>query len=605
MSSIACAAESGKRAEHKPAPIPSWLLIGLALALGSALSFGNARSVWLHGTFFDSDDAMQLVQVRDFLGGQNWFDLTVGRLDPPHGVFMHWSRIVDLPLALMIKAFASFLPVETAERLTRLVFPLVLQMLLYVAIAKLARTLIGAQAILPAIVLTLFSGMVFGEFQPGRIDHSAPQIVLLLFMLANLVEAADPARGLRAAVAGALAALSLAISIENLPFLVLLAGLVVGFWIGRGAPMRKALASFGIGFGFALPITFFATIGRAHWTDEACDAYSLAYLIPGLCGAGTMLAIAAVSPRLQGLLPRIIAASLAGVVVIAVAAFTKPICFYDPYTGIDPLVREIWLKNVEEAMPLSRFFAREPFTAAIFILPVVLGLTGAIAAAFKEEGLARWRWSIIAATSAVALALSCWMIRVIGFASPMALLGAAWCLVRLRTALSATKWREAAMLVLALVLPFSPIGWALVLPADAAAEKDKARASCLASEAFAPLASLPPGLVLAPIDAGSHMLALTPHSVLAAPYHRDNHGNRAALDAFLSEPNAAYQILSANHVTYVMTCSGLKETAALAKRAPHGLAAALIAGTPQAWLKPLPRNGLYQVFVIQPHSLTD
>ncbi len=601
--SIVCPAEGDKSARQNVSAggrIPLWLLIGLALALGCVLSFPGAHKVWQDGTFFDSDDAMQLVQVRELLAGQNWFDMTIGRLDPPHGVFMHWSRVIDLPLAPMIKSFGLVLPVETAERLTRLLFPLMLQGLLYAAVAWLARVLIGAQAILPAIALTLLSGMVFGQFQPGRIDHSAPQIVLLMFMLASLVDAVDPVHARRAAIAGALAALSLAISIENLPFIVALGALFVALWVGRGATMQKALASFGIGLGLALPVTFVTTIGRAHWFDAACDAYSLAYLMPDLAGAAAMIALAAASSRLQGGFARLCAAGLAAAAIIAAAVLVKPICFYDPYTGIDPLVRQIWLKNVEEAMPLSRFLRQESFTAAIYALPIALGFAATIAAVFHEKGLARLRWLIVAPICAIGVALSCWMIRVIGFAGPIALLGGAWCIVRVHEILMTTKWREAAMLAFVLILPFSPIGWALVLTQDSQAAKREDRAACLASAAFTPIAELPPGIVLAPIDAGSHVLALTPHSVLAAPYHRNNHGNRAALDAFLSEPDVARRVLRANHVTYVVTCAGLKETDALAARAPNGLAAALTRGETPNWLKPLPRNGPFQVFVIQP-----
>ncbi len=600
--SIVCPAQDAKSSVQNAGvrEIPLWLLILLALALGLVLSFPGAHKVWQDGTFFDSDDAMQLVQVRELLAGQNWFDMTIGRLDPPHGVFMHWSRVIDLPLALMIKTFALAVPVETAERLTRLLFPLMLQGLLYAAVAWLARVLIGPRAILPALVLTLLSGMVFGEFQPGRIDHSAPQIVLLMFMLASLVEAVDPAHARRAAIAGALAALSLAISIENLPFIVALGAILVALWVGRGATMQKALASFGIGFGLALPLTFVATIGRAHWFDAACDAYSLAYLLPGLAGAVAMIALAAASLRLQGWRARLCAAGLAAAAVVATAALTKPICFYDPYTGVDPLVRQIWLKNVEEAMPLGRFFRQEPFAATIYALPIALGFAAAIAAVVREDGLARLRWLLVAIICGIGVALSCWMIRVIGFTGPIALLGGAWCIVRLHDTLMTTRWRAAAMLAFVLVLPFSPIGWALALTQDSAAARREGRAACLASPAFAPLAELPPGLVLAPIDAGSHLLALTPHSVLAAPYHRNNHGNRAALDAFLAEPDVARQILRANHVTYVMTCAGLNETGALAARAPNGLAATLIRGETPNWLKPLPRKGPFQVFVIQP-----
>ena len=599
--SIVCPAEGAKPARQSAEAggrIPVWLLIGLALALGCVLSFPGAHKVWQDGTFFDSDDAMQLVQVRELLAGQNWFDMTIGRLDPPHGVFMHWSRVVDLPLALMIKSFGLVLPAETAERLTRLLFPLMLQGLLYAAVAWLARVLIGAQAILPAIALTLLSGMVFGQFQPGRIDHSAPQIVLLMFMLASLVDSIDPLHARRAAIAGALAALSLAISIENLPFIVALGALLVALWIGQGAPMQRALASFGMGFGLALPVTFVATIGRAHWFDAACDAYSPVYLLPGLTGAAVMIALAAASSRLQGAGARLCAAGLAAAVIVAAAMLVRPVCFYDPYTGIDPLVRQIWLKNVEEAMPLSRFFRQEPFTAAIYALPIALGFAASIAAALHERGLARRRWLMVVSICAIAVALSCWMIRVIGFAGPIALLGGAWCVLRLHELLMTTTWRRAAVFAFVLVLPFSPIGWALVLTQDSQAAKREDRAACLASAAFAPIADLPAGIVLAPIDAGSHLLALTPHGVLAAPYHRNNHGNRAALDAFLADPDVARRILRANHVAYVAICAGLPETDALATRAPHGLAAALSRGETLNWLKPLPRNGPIQVFVI-------
>ncbi|MGB2731079.1 MAG: hypothetical protein WA831_00735 [Methylovirgula sp.] len=596
MTSIACPTSAQRGGEVRRLPV--WLLIAAALVLGFFLSFANAHKVWQNGTFFDSDDAMQLVQVRELLAGQNWFDMTIGRLDPPHGVFMHWSRTVDAPLALLIKTFGLLLPMQTAERLTRLVFPLILQALLYLGVARLARVLIGPRAVLAAITLVLLSGMEFGEFQPGRIDHTAPQIVLLLFMLASLVEAIDPAYARRAAGGGVLAAVSLSISIENLPFIVAFAALFVALWVARGALMKRALASFGVGLGLALPVAFVATVGKAHWFDMACDAYSAAYLVPGLAVAAATIALAAW--RLQTNLARLAAAGLVAGAVVAVAILTKPICFLDPYTGIDPLVRQIWLKNVEEAMPLSRFFHNEPAAAAIYALPIALGFIATLVAAYCERGLTRLRWLLVAAISALSVALSCWMIRVIGFASPIALLGGTWCIIRLHDVLARTRWRAAAMLAFVLVLPFSSIGWALVMTRDPEAATRADRAACLASAAFAPLAGLPPGVVLAPIDAGSHLLALTPHSVLAAPYHRDNHGNRAALDAFLSDPQTARQILRANRVTYVMTCSGLNETAALAARAPHGLAAALIRGTPPDWLRALPRNGKYQVFVMRP-----
>ena len=44
----------------------------------------------------DTDDVVRLQQIRDWLGGQRWGDLTQHRLGPLPGLPMHWSRLADL-----------------------------------------------------------------------------------------------------------------------------------------------------------------------------------------------------------------------------------------------------------------------------------------------------------------------------------------------------------------------------------------------------------------------------------------------------------------------------------------------------------------------------
>src|ERR1700704_7183794 len=73
------------------------LIIWLATVMAQLLAgFGR-------GNEMSTDDAMRLVEVRDLLAGQGWFDLTQYRLDPPAGGVMHWSRIVDVPIAFLIQ----------------------------------------------------------------------------------------------------------------------------------------------------------------------------------------------------------------------------------------------------------------------------------------------------------------------------------------------------------------------------------------------------------------------------------------------------------------------------------------------------------------------
>src|SRR4051812_8105330 len=54
--------------------------------------------------FVDTDDAMRLSEVHDFLKGQNWFDLVQHRLNTPFGAELHWSRLIDLPEAAILWA---------------------------------------------------------------------------------------------------------------------------------------------------------------------------------------------------------------------------------------------------------------------------------------------------------------------------------------------------------------------------------------------------------------------------------------------------------------------------------------------------------------------
>ena len=75
------------------------------------------------------------------------------------------------------------------------------------------------------------------------------------------------------------------------------------------------------------------------------------------------------------------------------------------------------------------------------------------------------------------------------------------------------------------------------------------------------------------------MLMETPHSVLAAPYHRNVRGNAAMFDIFLGRAGERpVPRLAALGVDYVAFCPGAPERHNYAAAAPEGLAAALSRG---------------------------
>lgn len=578
-------------ARHAPrsVPLPPALATGAAVLGAAILTFvmfaPRFAEVWAHGAYYDPDDAMRMVEARALLAGQHWFDMTAYGLNPPDGVYMHWSRTVDAPLALLIEAFRLVSGPGSAERMTRLAYPFLLLLALFYGMARLGTVLLGPAARFPAIVAALFCGGAIVQFQPGRIAHHSPQVLALLFMTIAALEALDPAKARKMAVAGALIGFSLSINLENLPFIACLCAITVLYWVWEGAVAGPALRAFALGLAVSLVLFFAGTVAPDRWFDSVCDAYGAAHAGAGLTGALGCLVLALLSRRLSRRLARLGAAAVTGLCATGFVALAYPACLHDPYAGVAPLVREIWLSNVTEAYPFLRLLHEKPESAWLIILPVLLGGCGSLAAAFAWPGLTGRRFALTAALTLTGLAMGFWQIRVFTSITPVALAGALPLALVAHDRARAAARDGLALIALCLVFPFTSAAWGFVIPDDAAGTKPIN--TCLAPGAFAPLAGLPAGRVIAPIDSGAYFLVHTGLTVFAAPYHRDNAGNLLMMESFMAKPDAAREMLRARGATYVAICPGFGETQALATRAPDGLAALLLNGQIPGWLTPL------------------
>lgn len=567
--------------------------ITLLMALSAAIALGRGLDVWRTGAFFDTDDAMRMTQVRDWLAGQGYFDLVAHRMDPPAGVLMHWSRIVDMPLAALMKIFGLFAAPATAEALTRLAFPALMLAALYGAVAWSARVFSLRLAPALAVALTFLGAPYFAQFAAGRVDHHAPQIVLLVLIvgatMAGFARESGPRHQFQTSVArlgataGALSALSLSISLENLPFLAVLAAAPALAWIIEGARQRRFLVAYALGLFVGLVAFYGATVPATRMLSVACDALSFAHVAAGLTGALGLLALGALTPLTTHIALRAAAACLFGLAPLAVVKLVAPQCLGDPFVGLDPIVRAIWLTNVSEVHTLRALFSASPYTALALALPTAIGALAALVFAFTQRGAARARGLLLAALIAIGLAMTGWGVRVLTSIAPLiALAGAAFVGQTLaRTRLQGVA--RGALTILAL-LPFAPLAYVILLPADAVL-LEKGSLACLRPETMRSLDRAPAGLVLAPVSAGSHLLALTRHGAIAAPYHRNNHGDRLSIDIFSATPAEAEHILRDSGATYLLACPHIAETRLIADTHPGSLAAALIAQKAPGWLE--------------------
>ena len=138
----------------------------------------------------DPDSIMRLVQVRDLLAGQGWFDLVQHRLDPPAGALMHWSRLIDAPIAGLVLLGNLF---GAGEAFALTAWPLLLLLGLMAGALSVATALAGRAAAVPALVLSLLFFDPLLSYLPNDIDHHNAQLALLVAALGLALRIADAA----------------------------------------------------------------------------------------------------------------------------------------------------------------------------------------------------------------------------------------------------------------------------------------------------------------------------------------------------------------------------------------------------------------------------
>jgi hypothetical protein len=294
---------------------------------------------------------------------------------------------------------------------------------------------------------------------------------------------------------------------------------------------------------------------------------------------------------LDGVVLRLAACGIGGAVVIVGMMLVYPACLNDPQAGIDPLLRELWLDHVEEARPLVSVVLAAPVKFMTFALAALLGLAATLAAAWREQGAARVNWLVVAAFAAMGLVTSLWQIRGLSSASAVAVFGGAWIVAKATDRVRASSSPLAKLAPIALLLPFCSLFWMILAPTQAKSSLVVGREVCRSPAATRSLDALPKSVLMAPIDMGPDILADTGHLVLAAPYHRNNHGNREMVDVMLAKPDEARKIFIDSGAEYIVFCPAMPEAEIYAAASPDGLAAALLANKPPDWLAAEPIAG--------------
>ena len=546
----------------------TWILICVVLVM-KALGAEN-----LGGIGPDNDDAMRLVQVRDFLAGQSWFDVSQYRMGPDGGTAMHWSRIADIPLIVLTFVFDLFLPAETAESLAISIWPPMTVLLVVYGIFTGARNLGATSNRALAGLLIFISLMGYFRFIPGAIDHHNIQIALIAIAIGH---AFDPQLRARSAVIGGIAlALSVAIGPEVYFFVALICAYFALRWLFDPKTIKPGVTAMGIAFAVGLALTFLLTTAPKNYLEIYCDSFSLIIFLACFTG-GTGLATAARFTSHRNFVWR--AGSLAGLgaVCLVIILLQAPQCLANPLDGLPTDVRTHWLDRVDEAQPL---FANKGELLAL--VPYALGapFIALIVAAFQiAKGKRREAYILVAAFLCLCIGLVLYQVRFMIFAHIASLFALIPWVVNLRAndaAKDGPNLRYIGALILSVPLFWGVIG--ILMTPDSFTEDEAAHQAqlCYSENIINALNELPPGRIVASSNAAAPVLMNTKHSVLSGNYHRNTAGISAAIQIFIRSSDEAEEIIRQNGVDYIHVCNTSAIYVDYASGFPDSLASRLL-----------------------------
>jgi len=577
-------------------PLPFMGRVGIAWAIVSALLIAINWSAIVSLRFPDPDDVMRLIQVRDLLAGQSWFDVTQTRVDAANGgVAMHWSRLVDVPLALVILVLAPFVGQAAAEMTAVVIVPLITLGAVMLLSARVAWRLLGdEEATLTSLVIAISIPVLF-QFAPLRIDHHGWQMVCALGAI-NGMMARSPSLG--GAIIGASLATWLSISIEGLPLAAIIFAVLALRWIKTRAGaiwLVSAIQSLAL----VSAALFVLTRGIGDFATY-CDAISPLHIAMFAWGAVTLTLFHRFEPIPRGL--AVFGMGIAGGGAMAMMLVAAPQCASGGgFAQVDPLVAEYWLANILEGRPM---WEQVLAIALQYLVAPLIGIYASLDLARRsDDGLRRF-WIDYAIILGAAFAVSIFVARTGAVACVLAAPPLAWQLRRWLKAIrhiESPAPRMAAMLgVACALLPAIPaMLLTSAMPARAslggAADIPIRVADCRVQDAAATLAGLRAGEIYAPLDIAPELLLVSDHSVIATGHHRGDASMRVLIETAIGTTQDARRALSERGSAYVALCPTLGEARTYARMSPDGFVAQLVADEAPGWLDPIPLadgNGL-------------
>ncbi len=527
--------------------------------------------------FYDNDDRVRALQIKQWLDGQSYFDLGYPFVSMPEGYVSHYSRLVDIPYFLLTRLLAPIAGDAQAFEWATLVWPILLLVAFCWLAVEIMRRIFAGQVPLAALVVTaILMRMAVLNFTPGRIDHHNLQLVLVLGFVAALLPMTRGA----AVLAGLIAAVSIAVGLETVPYLVAgFTGLALLASLRPDDGSGPALSFSGLGLLIGMAPAAFLSLGADGVATIQCDVVGMPVTML-MMGAGAILALA---PMLWSRMQfsgtgagrvscRLASLAIPGVVLAGFFVLLFPECLGGHYGQLGPLTKSLWLDRLAQEQSVSAVIGERPLSAGLHIAEfLILAIAGGFHAVVEWKN-GRAGPAVLVMIAIAALLVFMILFRSISFPAALFPILLPAVLIMMQRAMaggpiigviSARAAVAAAAIVPAVLVSV------LLLMAPTLAERrfelDVLSVDECKKQDLHVLESVTPGRILAGHNLSLRIAEEFPqHTVAALPLHRAGAGTERLLKAFTS-PDGEQRAEALRPFDYLALCAREKFISELSK----------------------------------------
>lgn len=358
----------------------------------------------------DVDDVLRELQIRRFVGGAAWFDLSLPAVQMPETYVLPWSRLVDLPYALIAWCLAPIIGQDAALAVAFNIWPPVLGVVYLLTLLACLRRLVPRSGELPAALLAaipVFAIYSIWEFSPGRIDHHNVQIVLLTLIAFGVLRW-DRLGGF---LVGSATSLSLAVGLEALPVLAVVLGAVTLAWLFDFPGSRPVLRWTGAACLGAAILLIVALVPPSGYRLAVNDSFSAPYAA-AVGGFGFIAVVATAMPfQPQGRAVRNALFIATNLLLLAAIVWIWPGLVDGPLPMLKGLAKTYWFDRINFEQGVLSLFSTRDARALLQYFAVFAVLAAALPAVIRAMQRGEPALPIVFAAVLTAVAMACMSLR--------------------------------------------------------------------------------------------------------------------------------------------------------------------------------------------------